>query len=236
MPSSMRRSARAQRAARTSGVAMLLSLLAACWIAAPATAQRADGVFALVPPSYFTARDGAFVFAEPDASSQVLDVYGPANGVIEAQIPYFADDQSYVRIIYGEGAGWMLRADLEPAEGVFIADTALPAGLQCVGAEPFWGVRVMSESRVQANWPGLLEDAEHSIIRHLTATGRRGAPVELWIEQEFGAAQLSISAGACSNSMSDITYPWTARLLFSVADDTWDYRLYEGCCRLRRDL
>lgn len=114
-------------------------------------------------------------------------------------------------------------AAIPPASGnaaSTVADGALvlPAQFIAFGNEPFWSVRVDGQA---LHWssPDNLDGLDFVARVEAMDNGRRYAG-----ELEGAAVTLSISAGPCSDGMSDALHPWTAR---------WQHqgRLLQGCAR-----
>jgi uncharacterized membrane protein len=99
----------------------------------------------------------------------------------------------------------------------------LPAALECLGAEPFWGI-TLSPGFARAE----LVFAERTHIFRLTQASRALGRVDHWLIKgvdKAAALALTVERRACSDGMSDTTYPYAASATVPGAD------LLSGCCR-----
>jgi uncharacterized membrane protein len=129
---------------------------------------------------------------------------------------------------YGGAVGWVNGRYLAPAAG-FDAD-ARPDALSCGGTEPFWSLRLGSDEAVFET-PGV-EAPEREEYRVLaTAAGRnRARQWAYYLGPGSPATRIALvtRTEACSDGMSDFTYPYE---LVLVDVDPGDGPL-QGCCSL----
>ena len=103
-----------------------------------------------------------------------------------------------------------------------VAAAPQPTPLVCFGTEPFWNVDLTEPGRARDSVP----EGTPSVFRGAErATSMRGE--RLWRGTgRAGDLVVFISEGTCSDGMSDITHPATARV--SLPDGTF----LKGCCRV----
>jgi uncharacterized membrane protein len=171
------------------------------------------------------ADDTLNVRAEPNASADIVMEFAPGAGPIE--VIEVRDGWAGVSTDRAEwGMGWVSTAYLErvePAEWM----SGVPAGLQCGGTEPFWGVSQSDDGlELDAFW----RTPEMQSLE-VTGSGRAhsiGYPAVLELDE--GVATALFEPRACSDGMSDITYGWS--LVLILRGESGDPSILSGCCRI----
>lgn len=165
------------------------------------------------------------VRTEPSASSQIIGTLQPDSGPHEVVMT----KDGWGQIVHQEFNGWVALRYLAEVEVEKLGDSSLPAGLTCGGTEPFWGISFPT--------------AEQAIYTNLSIDGPRPLDVVAiksaiarfhvqWFDLAKDGADVGhavIRRSACSDGMSDRTYPYSPDL--SVVSDDMEWTL-EGCCYL----
>ncbi|WP_425050729.1 peptide-binding protein [Psychromarinibacter sp. S121] len=188
---------------------------------------------AFADPGYYdvtgvASDDTLNVRAEPDAASaDIGDLPFDAKG-----IEVIATDASgdWGRIVWEEGNGWIATRFLAEAALPTLTGTALPAGLQCSGTEPFWSIRYAETGAVYSDVMGTALSLGYGGAA--VAEGFATFPVAL-SHAGAGSGTLSIvSTAICSDGMSDRDYPYTVALVLQTESGQ---RFLSGCCWLPLD-
>ena len=106
----------------------------------------------------------------------------------------------------GGGGGATLPGDANDNAG--FAEIATMATIHFVGTEPFWGGEATGE-RLTYSTP---DDPQGTSIAIERFTGRGGLSLSGKLQDE--RFDLAVTAGTCSDGMSDRTYPYVATLKF----------------------
>jgi uncharacterized membrane protein len=148
----------------------------------------------------------------PHATTTKVDSYGPRD--------------SGIRIYRREG-DWALvgRANADKPDGWVnarylkktMAAARLELPLQCLGTEPFWSLTINSTRRATYSDPET--KARRYAINEFRRVGR-GAQMRLG-----STGRVAISAGTCSDGMSDNVYPYSVRATLPGGGNL------SGCCR-----
>ncbi|MDJ0629072.1 MAG: peptide-binding protein [Rhodobacter sp.] len=189
---------------------------------------------ALAQPGYFrvtgvAADDTLNVRAGPSAgSSDIGDLPPDARGI---EVAGTDASGKWGRIVWEEANGWIAMRFLAPDPVPTLPGTALPAGLLCAGTEPFWSLRLSpgSASFSDITGAGFLL----GFTGALAAEGSAGYPLQLSHAGGPASSQAIIRPAACTDGMSDRTYPWTVAYLL---DAPGGQRFLAGCCRLPLDI
>lgn len=162
--------------------------------------------------------------AEPDAASDVVGRFQPAQGPIEIVEVREIEGQRWALVSTGEQGGWINLHYAETVELEMIGDSPVPVRTVCAGTEPFWSLDLGEDEAV---WSSFDAEEETYPITESEAASGRFLP---WMfgMQGFGLAILT--PGQCSDGMSDIPYAWSVSI---IGHDEMGHVLYEGCCRLR---
>lgn len=166
-------------------------------------------------------------FATPARDVPLRDAPG---GVVVGALPAGRGPIEAARVegawaLIGQGDGdvWAAVDALTPAAPLMLPGSAVPAGLLCTGTEPFWSLRVGADEAE------LAAPDEQPVTLPVTsvrvAEGHRGWPVAVRID----ALTAVIRPAACSDGMSDRTYPWSVDV---VPAQGARGGLRSGCCRL----
>lgn len=192
--------------------------------AAPADAQAAPPLYRVVNVD---AHDTLNIRATPSPTAAILGDLPPDTRSVEV----LETRHGWGRILSGEGSGWISLAYLDVMDRPSLAGFNAPAGLQCAGTEPFWGVAIHADgSAVYHDMMTLGEDRTMVISDARTARGRF-APFIYHFEGEVAGMAL-IRPAQCSDGMSDRVYGWEA--MIDMRDEA-GARLMEGCCWTPRE-
>lgn len=185
---------------------------------------------AFAQPSYFRVfgvdtNDTLNVRAKPDArSADIGDLPPDARGIeVIATDPHGA----WAKIIWRESEGWIATRFLKPDLVPRVAGTALPAGLMCVGTEPFWSMRFSQDRATYSDSEGGIYPMALQKVR--VAEGRADFPVQTGFAGTDAAGDALVAPTACSDGMSERTYPWRIDLLLTTSGRQ---RYQVGCCTL----
>ena len=102
--------------------------------------------------------------------------------------------------------------------------TRLPALLECLGAEPFWRI-TLSPGAARAELLFSEREYNYRLTHAASAMGRPG----IWsIKGSDGQTEISLTVQreSCSDSMSDIDYPYSSVALVPPVAE-----MIVGCCR-----
>jgi uncharacterized membrane protein len=99
----------------------------------------------------------------------------------------------------------------------------LPAALECLGAEPFWGI-TLSPGLARAELVFIERTHMFRLTQASRALGRAGHWLIKGVDRAT-AMTLTVETRTCSDGMSDTTYPYAASATVPGAD------LLSGCCR-----
>ncbi len=167
---------------------------------------------AIAAPTYEVAGvsmdDVLNIRAAPRATAPKVGEYGPR----DSGIRIYRREGNWAltgRDDPGRPDGWVNLRYLRPATVV-----ALP--LSCAGTEPFWSLKINSPRRAT------YADPEIPSRRYVVEGFRRvgsGAAMRL-----VAGGRVAIAAGACSDGMSDTSYPFSARVRLPGG------RALTGCC------
>ncbi len=188
--------------------------LALSMLAAPAAAQ----------PTYFAAPDRPLaVLDAPDGArvGQLRVAPGPVEALdIDAT-------GAWALVALPESGGWIAVAGLAPVSPPLLSWAPIPAGLRCIGTEPFWSLDLAAEGATFAE-PG---NTAPAAVEAASWPSGEALPLPLRIDAPgFGAAGL-LQGAACSDGMSDRPYGWALDL---VATGAQGARRFSGCCFLPR--
>ncbi len=185
---------------------------------------------ALADPGYYrvsnvASDDTLNVRAAPSGSSaDIGDLPFDARGV---EVIDTDPSGAWGRILWEEGNGWLAMRFLAPDPVPTIAGTALPAGLQCGGTEPFWSIRLSQSGAVYSDMGG--RSFAFALQGTRVAQGLQAFPVALQHAAANGRALSVIQPMLCSDQMSDRDYPYGLTVLLE-ADGSSEF--LAGCCWL----
>lgn len=180
----------------------------------------------VVPGAVADAGAGAPVHAAARPGAREIGQLAPGTGPVEVLAT--ARGGAWGRIVWGEGTGWVELRRLERAEVPAVPGSAVPVGLMCIGTEPFWDLRLVSESTMRLRRiDGLASVA--TIAGAAASRNGAGFPVMVWGEGEELAARLLLRPGECSDGASSRLYGWTGDVVVIEGDSQ---SLLSGCCYL----
>ncbi|MEM8576538.1 MAG: SH3 domain-containing protein [Pseudomonadota bacterium] len=189
--------------------------LALCW----AGAAAAFDLPALHRVTGVAADDGLNIRSAPVASADVLGTLPPDSTGIE--VTERSANGRWGRINVDEGSGWVALRFLERTGG--LTD---PVRATCFGMEPFWSLALDGTATFTpaAGAPFAFD------LRPQIGSANRTDRLALLGSGPFGDLTATLSAGSCSDGMSDRHY---ALRIDAVLDfQTGGPRLISGCCTL----
>ncbi|WP_203293536.1 COG3650 family protein [Maricaulis parjimensis] len=199
---------------RILAVALMLALVPAGKLLAQPTLYRVVNV---------DAHDTLVIRATPSTTSAIIGTLQPTASAVEV----LEVRHGWGRILQDEGSGWVSLAYLSEMPRPGVAGMDAPAGLQCSGTEPFWGLSIRPDgSAIYHDMMTLGEERVVTITDARTARSRF-EPFIYYFTGEIEGMAL-IRPGRCSDGMSDRDYGWQAVV---DARDGEGARLMEGCCR-----
>ena len=202
--------------------------LALVLTAAPAYAQTPDPAlrYRVVDVA---AGDKLNVREQPGVEAPVIGAFAPhaADIAISGSVMEVEGSQWW-EVAFVDGyldRGWVNGRFLEPVNG-HARDGDYP--LQCGGTEPFWSL-ALEEGQATYSSPDQ-EEQSMSASRWREASGRIGIfAVQLERDGQIGYASVwREHAGACSDGMSDLRYPFGTIVILPEGE------VLAGCCRRSR--
>lgn len=137
-----------------------------------------------------------------------------------------AERAGWAQVNTAERAGWVKSRYLAYRTDVWLPG-GLPAGLNCLGTEPFWSVRQVGPQVVYETPDG----ARAMERRVVLDDGLPRSPARAVIAGDGqGRMTAVIQPAQCSDGMSDRVYGLSAVLVFDGAGQP--SRMQTGCCRL----
>ncbi|CAN5800516.1 hypothetical protein BH23PSE1_BH23PSE1_03970 [soil metagenome] len=162
--------------------------------------------------------------AEPSARAEIFGALAPDAERIEV----VAHDASgrWGQVNTGERAGWVAMRYLAYRTDVW-EPGRLPAGLRCLGTEPFWS---LSLGNGQATFAAPAEPETTARIAAVLDTGVFRDPRRAVLAEGDGFRMTAaLTTEACSDGMSDLAYGLTTMV---VVEDAAGPALLAGCCRI----
>jgi len=164
------------------------------------------------------------VRAEPSSGSE--DLGDLASGSQPHEILEADSTGKWGKILWLEGHAWVALEFMQPIDIEQLADTTIPVGLTCVGAEPFWTIEFKSQKIALLSTPDnvipmTVEETEIS-------ANRTSYPVAVKLETDTFSSTAILERAACSDGMGDISYGWSTNVLMQPK-----LQLLSGCCVLR---
>lgn len=197
---------------------------------APASAQ--DRL--TVPRAYMVSRGGDAaaaetgipVLAKPKRRAREIGALAPGSGPVE--VLETDETHRWGRIVWREASGWVALRDLAPVEVPALAGSSIPVGLLCLGSEPFWDLRIVSETEMRLRQlDGVTVMA--AIGGAAASRNRDGFPAMTWGTGGGLTARLILRPGACSDTVSDRIYGWIGDVVVVAQNGQF---LLSGCCYL----
>jgi uncharacterized membrane protein len=203
-------------------------LLLALVLAAPAQAQTPD------PSSRYrvvhvAAGDKLNVREQPGVEASVIGAFAPhADDIVVTGLVMEVEGSQWWEVGFVDGyldRGWVNGRYLEPVDRQ-ARDSDYP--LQCSGTEPFWSL-ALEEGQAIFSSPDQ-EEQSMSASQRRQAMGRIDIfAVQLERDGMIGYASVwREHAGACSDGMSDIGYPFGTIVILPEGE------VLAGCCRRSR--
>lgn len=171
------------------------------------------------------------VRAEPDASAEVVDTLAPDARPVEVLEVVAAAGGEWGRVLASDANGWVSMRFLAGDDPQRFGGTDVPAGLQCIGTEPFWDLELQAGERMRFSAVDIAE-ASLPLTAGMAATGRNHRFAFVAAD---GARRMTAMIGRnerCSDGMSDRDYGWRVDLLVEGLDGAASAASYEGCCML----
>ena len=164
---------------------------------------------------------------QPTAASEDLgDIAADAGAVDIIDID---ESGSWGKIVWQDSNAWVSLKYLEVDNSGYLQSARVPVGLQCVGTEPFWNYRVLSESSAALELPDRGDPPELILDMTIPSSNRVNYPVALLAASQFLSTTSLLRDGLCFDGMSDREYGWTVDILFYQKDQQM---LLSGCCHL----
>jgi uncharacterized membrane protein len=183
----------------------------------------------------------ALVISGPVTASQTYDVSGvewgdvlnirakpSSKSAIIGAIPYNgrgvdvtgSTSKNWVRVQYRDHTGYVLRKFLTEAQ---VENGPLPVALQCHGTEPFWTIKIGPNSSSYQ----MMDEAP--IALPLGAFEQASNRSDGWMAVGGSGNNLTAAyltrAEACSNGMSDETFPYSIHVRLPTGG------VVSGCCK-----
>ncbi len=176
-------------------------------------APQAGGTYVITTPA-----SAVQVFEFPNDTAPVLTTLDP-NTPVAVLEPLHLD---WVKVSVQGQEGFMHAQGALPGGGV-TTPQGMQLGLSCAGTEPFWTFQIGQDGSTS------FEDAGNQgnpVVAPITSVGGTTYPYS------FQAGQISgqLSNTACSDGMSDITYPWELLLNVTIGGTP---QTVQGCCLLQ---
>ena len=170
------------------------------------------------PPQYMAVTgiaEGAMldVRAAPSAEAEIVgDIPPHATGI---EVTATDPSGEWGRILWTDGNAWLPMEHLAPAPVATVGETALPAGLQCGGTEPFWTLKLSGANAVYSDLGDRFMALTLLGVR--VAEGYRDFPVAMQFNAENGQI-LSVIAPRpdCTDDMSDRAYPYGLTIVMGI--------------------
>lgn len=196
---------------------IILAVLVAFAWAAPGVAADETVLPAIYTVTGLSGDDALNVRAGPSTGAPVIDKL-PNGAQVEATA---RSGDGWVRILQGEGDGWVARRYLQPPPA---GDTA-PDTLYCGGTEPFWSLTLAAAAP-----PVFTEAGQEPVVltqdwRH-TVAGARNGSFAIGSDRYIAL----FHRRQCSDGMSDRTYGWALDFLLTGGQGAF----LQGCCRMLR--
>lgn len=130
------------------------------------------------------------------------------------------------RILWLEGSGWVALRYMKPVNIPLLANTLVPVGLTCVGAEPFWTLEIKSQKVGVISTPE--ETKPMTIVNTTSSRNGRHFPIAVELQTNSNTAIATLRRSQCSDGMSGLSYQWAADIIVNP-----QFTLLSGCCSLR---
>lgn len=155
----------------------------------------------------------------PDAKSPIIGKLAPDATRVEV----VGERNGWMQVNTAERSGWVNGRYLNYRVDVWEAGT-LPAGLQCLGTEPFWSLTAQGDALVLATPEG----ESRMALRKVLDTGWFRDPRRAVVGDGITAV---VTPAQCSDGMSDRAYGLEATVILGAGTGA---QMLNGCCRLAR--
>lgn len=156
-----------------------------------------------------------------DAQSEIIATLAPHAAPVEV----IEVQDGWARVSMGEGDGYVSANYLSPIDLPTMPGSALPQSLVCAGTEPFWSLRFGEGDMYLQN---MADEPEIYAITDLSPVGNAGTYASYLVAGRSDEAVVGVVTNrACSDGMSDRTYPREISLIFLKTGNTGSY---SGCC------
>lgn len=155
----------------------------------------------------------------PDAKSPIIGTLAPDATHVEV----VGERNGWMQVNTAERSGWVNGRYLNYRVDVWEAGK-LPAGLRCLGTEPFWSLTPEGGELVLSTPEG----DSRMALRKVLDTGWFRDPRRALVGDGVTAV---IAPAQCSDGMSDLAYGLQATVILGAGEAA---QMLTGCCRLGR--
>jgi uncharacterized membrane protein len=201
-------------------------------VAAPAAAFYDYRVIGVAANDVLNIRKDVASAGQVSAAPIVGSIPSGATGVKGTGVTVEVEGSLWRQVVHGGVVGWVAARYLEASETA--GPVSAPVDLTCGGTEPFWSM-TFGTSRAVREDPGTGTSVERlpyvptpprfaagrSHVWSVALRSAGGSPA---------ATAVFIRTDACSDGMSDFTYP----IEFVLSEDDADGGVLSGCCQLTR--
>jgi len=196
----------------------VLALLSAL-LASPAWATPEYILPTLFDVAGVAANDVLNIRERPDAKAPIIGKLAPNARGIEV----VAERSGWMQVNTAERPGWVNGRYLNYRVDVW-EEGRLPAGLACLGTEPFWSLAA-AKGNVTLSRP---EGGQTTALRKVLSTGWFRDPRRAVVADGLTAV---ITPAACSDGMSDRAYGLEATVILGHGAQA---QMLNGCCSIAR--
>ena len=215
----------------------MVGRLAAVWVlallvAAPAAAFYDYRVTGVAANDVLNIRKDVASAGQVSAAPIIGSIPSGATGVKGTGVTVEVEGSLWRQVVHDGVVGWVAARYLAASERA--GPVSAPVGLTCGGTEPFWSM-TFDASRAVREDPGAGASVDR--FRYVPTPPRFAAGrSHVWsvaLRSAGGspaATAVFIRTDACSDGMSDFTYP----IEFVLTEDDRDGAVLSGCCQLTR--
>ena len=210
----------------------LVVVVAAALLAGPAAAFYEYKVTGVAAGDVLNIREDVASAGQVSSARIVGTIPADATGVEGTGVTVEIGGSLWRQVTHGGVTGWVAARFLSPVEDA--SGDRPPADLHCGGTEPFWSMTFSAASAVREDPFATGGTARFAYVPApgRFASGRR----HVWsvmLRPAAGsqaATAVFIRTDACSDGMSDFTYP----IEFVLSGSGPDGPVLSGCCQLKR--